>query len=234
MGRRTLVWAGLGTWLAIVSARPAAGGEPPPESFGYETPDQAYPEAETAPPRLFEHVPIPADISQPGEDDLPADDPSIQGLEKKIDSLRGQIQDTKSMLLDLGEDISKGFVTSTKLLILHKNALGPAFSIENIEYKLDGFTVYANDDAKKLSAGADLVVFDASVLPGNHTLDVVYTLRGTGYGVFTYMEEYKFDLRNQYYFAAPKGRAVELTVEALDRGVGETLRDRPTLKFVVR
>lgn len=233
MGRRH-VWAGLGAWAVLWAAQPAAGGEPAPESYGYETPDQAYPEAAAEPPRLFEHVPIPADIEKSADDAPVAADPSIEGLEKKIDGLRGQIQDTKSMLLDLGEDISKGFVTSTKLLILHRNALGPAFSIESIEYKLDGFTVYANHDNAKLKAGPDLVVFDASVLPGNHTLEVVYTLRGTGYGVFTYMEEYKFDLRNQYYFAAPKGRAVELTVEALDRGVGETLRDRPTLKFVVR
>lgn len=207
----------------------AAAGERDFESYGYEAPATAPDEA--ALPRLFEHVEVPDDLAAAPP---PATEPALRDLEKKIDALRGQIQDTKGLLLDLGDDISRGFVTSTKLLVVHQNRLGAAFHIESIEYKLDGFTVYANHDPAKIAAHAELVVFDASVLPGNHTLDAVYTLRGTGYGVFTYMEAYKFDMRNQYYFAAPRGKAVELTVEAIDRGVGKTLRDRPTLQFAVR
>jgi hypothetical protein len=207
------------------------------ESYGYEDAPVA-PEHETAPvPRLFENVSIPADLDK-DSDELTAeqkkDGASMQELEQKINLLRGQIQDTKSMIHNLGESVSKVFVTSTKLLVLQRNDLGSAFSIESVEYKLDGFTVYSNSEPKKISANPEMVVFDASVLPGNHTLDAVYTIRGTGYGIFTYMKEYRFDLRNQYYFSAPRGKAVELVVEAMDQGTGKTLRDRPVLKFRVR
>ncbi len=216
---------------------PGTLNEPQWESYGYEDAPVA-PEHETAAvPRLFENVAIPADLEH-DPDELnevqQKDGASMQGLEQKINLLRGQIQDTKSLILNLGESVSKGFITSTKLLVLHKNDLGSAFSIESVEYKLDGFTVYSNSDPKKISVNNEMIVFDASVLPGNHTLDAVYTIRGTGYGVFTYMKEYRFDLRNQYYFSAPRGKAVELVVEAYDQGTGKTLRDRPVLKFVVR
>ena len=159
---------------------------------------------------------------------------SLDEIERKMHSLRGEVQNLKSEILTLGEQISSGFVTGTKLLIVYNNALGGAFKVESIEYKLDGFTIYANNDPAKLEASTELVVFDANVLPGSHTVDVVYTLRGTGYGVFTYMEDYSFDLRNQYHFSTPRGQAVELNVQAVDRGSGENLRDRPSLKFTVR
>lgn len=202
------------------------------ESYGYEGLEPAYGDAATHPvARLFESLPLPADLDRAEGDEV--GDPRLDDLEAKINQLRGQIQHTKSLILDLGEDVSKGFVSSTKLLVLHQNRLGAAFAIESVAYKLDGFTIYENHDPRRIAAGAAMVVFDAGVLPGNHTLDVVYTLRGTGYGVFTYMKEYKFDLRNQYYFSAPKGKAVELVVEAVDRGTGKTLRDRPTLRFAV-
>jgi hypothetical protein len=206
------------------------------EAYGYEELEGAAGNVTSDVPRLFENVALPEDIGRTAADDLKAEpeDEDMQKLEKKIDLLRGQIQDTKSLILNLGENISKGFVTSTKLLVVHNNLLGSAFEIESIEYKLDGFTVYSNNDPEKIKASEQMVIFDASVLPGNHTLDAIYTLRGTGYGVFTYMEEFKFDMRNQYYFAAPRGKAVELLVEAVDRGTGETLRDRPALHFSVR
>jgi hypothetical protein len=224
-----------GLTLALHAHRAAAAApDAAAESYGYEGLEPAYGDAATNPvPRLFESLPVPADLDRP-DGAAEASDPKLDDLETKIDQLRGQIQQTKSLILDLGEDVSQGFVSSTKLLVLHKNLLGSAFAIESIAYKLDGFTIYENHDAQKIAAGAEMVVFDAGVLPGNHTVDVVYTLRGTGYGVFTYMKEYKFDLRNQYYFSAPKGKAVELVVEAVDRGAGKTLRDRPTLRFAVR
>lgn len=161
-------------------------------------------------------------------------DTALRDLEKRALTLRGQIQDLRSEILMLGEQISKGFVTGTKLLIIHRNRLGSAFAIEAVEYKLDGFSIYSNTDARKIAAAPEMVIFDASVLPGSHSLDVIYTVRATGYGVFTYMKEYTFEIRNQYHFATPKGKALEMTVEAADRGVGTNLRDRPYLNFVVR
>jgi polyhydroxyalkanoate synthesis regulator phasin len=161
-------------------------------------------------------------------------DASMDDLDRRVNSLRGQVQDLKSEILTLGEHISQGFVTGTKLLIIHENNMGSAFTIESIEYKLDGFTVYSVSDPERIAANRRIVVFDASVLPGNHTVDAIYTLRSGGYGIFTYVEQYQFDLRNQYHFATPRGKAVELVVQAIDTGAGKQLQERPALRFNVR
>ena len=207
-------------------------------SLGYDTGIDVpplSPPAVTAPGMEPNPLLAPTDASQEpaSPEDEAQDAARLQQVEKRITLLRGQIQDLKSQILTLGDDRSKGFVTTTKLLVVGKNTLGSGFAFESIEYKLDGFTVYANHDPKRLAAQGEFIVYDASVLPGNHTLDAVYTLRATGYGVFTYMKEYNFDLRNQYHFATPRGKAVEVDVEALDKGIGKNLRDRPTLKFAV-
>ncbi len=217
----------LGFGASLAWAEPT--GDPLPEGLGYEM-EPAEPENQPAKPAPRLEVPA-LDEARPPR---PENQAELEDLERRMRMLGGQIQDLRSEVLSLGEDISTGFVTGTKLLVLHENNLGKAFEIESVEYKLDGFTVYTSDDVTRLKGQNMLVVFDASVLPGNHTMDVVYTLRATGYGLFTYMEEYRFELRSQYHFSTPRDHAVELAVEAVDRGVGAELRDRPALKFTVR
>ncbi len=236
-GRRVSLWGGFMTFsrsifiLAVLAVLLSLGARIPdsaraePHSAGVTSTS----DPETA---GLENVRVSSEL---GESVKKRDShPRLENVEERMHALQGQIQDLKSRILTLGEDISQGFVTGTKLLIVHDNQLGGAFEIESIEYKLDGFTVYTNNDPKRIGANPQFVVFDASVLPGNHTIDAIYTLRATGYGVFTYMEQYSFDMRSQYHFSTPRGKAVELSVEAVDQGGSKNLRERPVLRFAVQ
>lgn len=222
--------------LSLGDPAAPAPGDPGLDAFGYEASETDAVGGENA-PGLLQRLRIPEELD--ARDNKPSDaqlqsDGQLDVLEGQINALRGQIQETRSMVYQLGETLAPSFVTGTKLLVIHRNTLGSAFALDSLEVKIDGYTVYANHDPKRLGAENEAVVFDASVLPGNHTLDAVYTLRATGYGVLTYMRSYTFDLRSQYFFTAPKGEALELDIETFDQGSGKDLRERPALRFAVR
>ncbi len=160
-------------------------------------------------------------------------DQELQQLEEKINQLRNQILDTKSKIMELGDRISQGFISGTKLKLVFTNGMGGTFVPVKVVVKLDGYPIYQASNVKKLANADKMEIFAASILPENHRLDVDLIVRGKGYGIFTYMESVKLEVSATYYFSAPRGKTLTINIIPADKGSIYQLKDRPTIKFEI-
>jgi hypothetical protein len=93
-----------------------------------------------------------------------------------------------------------------------------------VVYELDGQKVFEGRDTSG--------TLDKSLSPGQHLLVVRLLYRGTGFGVFKYLEGYRIDAHNDYTFTANPGHRTDIAVEAVEKP-GASLRweDRPQINF---
>ena len=68
--------------------------------------------------------------------------------------------------------------------------------------------------------------------PGDHTVQVILNFQGNGYGVFTYLRGYKFEVKSAHSFTAVEGKTLGLVATALEKGgVTTPLEQRPTIEW---
>ena len=76
-------------------------------------------------------------------------------------------------------------------------------------------------------------MFSGSIPPGDHTLQIVLRLRGHGYGVFSYLRGYKFQVPSSHTFTITEGKTLKLDVVAWEKGdVTTALEQRPSIRYV--
>ena len=77
-------------------------------------------------------------------------------------------------------------------------------------------------------------VFSGPIAPGNHTLSVVATYRGHGYGVFEYLSKYTFTARGNSTFIAGEGKLSKVDCRGYEKGGATTpLESRPAVECKV-
>jgi hypothetical protein len=63
-------------------------------------------------------------------------------------------------------------------------------------------------------------------------VQAVLQFQGNGYGVFTYLRGYKFDVRNAHSFTVVEGKSIVVTGTALEKGgVTTPLEQRPQFEW---
>ncbi len=68
--------------------------------------------------------------------------------------------------------------------------------------------------------------------PGDHTIQVALSFQGNGYGVFSYLRGYKFDVKSSHAFTAIEGKTLTVTATAYEKGgVTTPLEQRPTIEW---
>ena len=82
---------------------------------------------------------------------------------------------------------------------------------------LDGAVQYnKTDDSGALSEQPEIPIFSGSIPAGDHTLQVLIQLQGNGYGVFSYLKGYKFEVRSTRTFKASEGKTPSVdTIEPI-------------------
>jgi len=66
----------------------------------------------------------------------------------------------------------------------------------------------------------------------NHTVQVILNFQGNGYGVFTYLRGYKFEVKSAHSFTSVEGKTLSLISTALEKGgVTTPLEQRPTIEW---
>jgi hypothetical protein len=118
----------------------------------------------------------------------------------------------------------------------HRNRMGSNYVLQKVTYELDGQRVFERQDPSgALDRKRDFDAFDKTLEPGQHILVVRLIYRGSGFGVFKYLEGFRFDVHSDYTFTANPGHHTEITVEAVEKG-GASIRmeDRPLIKFSSR
>ena len=211
-----------------------------PSSAAADTPPVAAAE-EAAPPDAKASqgsVPAPAAPVASGApqsaDDLA--DLKVRTLEERVSELKEKIFRTKARLMNLQEMIIGGDVTTgARAVLFHRNEMGPQFLLESATYILDGAPIYAKLDKEgDLAKREEFEIFNGRIVPGNHQVTVKLVFRGHGYGVFSYLDGYRFKVQSAYTFNAEPGKVTNVKVVGFEKGgITAELQDRPAVRYDV-
>ncbi len=158
----------------------------------------------------------------------------IKGLEEQVNDLKEKIFRTKSRLLLLQETVLGGDISSSaKAVVFHENDMGSSFVLESAAYALDGAAIFTKvDNGGDLADKQSFEIFNGQIVPGNHQISVRLVYRGHGYGLFTYLEDYKFRVQSSYTFNAEPGRVSVVRVVGFEKGgITTDLKDRPAVRY---
>ena len=119
----------------------------------------------------------------------------LRDLEQRIDELKEQIRRSHTRLSLLSDTILSGGGAGSRASIKFNNELSSAFRVTRVLVVLDGAVQYnKTDQSGTLAEQAEIPIFNGSVPPGDHTLQVLVNLQGNGYGVFSYLRGYRFEV----------------------------------------
>ena len=158
----------------------------------------------------------------------------LRDLEQRINSLKEQVFQSKARLALLAETVLQGVVAGAQARIVHKDKMGSSYKLVRVVYALDGAPIFNTaDESGVLSERGEFDVYNGSIVPGEHTLTVTLQYRGHGYGIFSYLKGYRFNVNSSYTFSAAEGKLTDLQVVAYEQGGPTTpLEDRPQVRFM--
>lgn len=193
--------------------------------------------APAASPALSTPGPGPSGISPPapsaGGMDGATYSVRLRDLEARVDELKDQIRRSHTRLALLSDTILSGGVAGSRSEIALHNEMSSAFRLTRALVVLDGAVQYnRSDDTGALADQKEIPVFSGSVPPGDHTVSVLLNFQGNGYGVFTYLRGYKFEVKSSHSFTAVEGKTLTLAATALEKGgVTTPLEQRPGIEW---
>jgi hypothetical protein len=157
----------------------------------------------------------------------------LRDLEQRIDELKEQIRRSHTRLSLLSETILSGGTGGARAEITFINDMSSAFRMTQALFVLDGAVQYNKQDETGLLAGQkEIPIFSGSIPPGDHTLQVLLKLRGHGYGVFSYLQGYRFEIRSSHSFTVTEGKTIELKAIAFEKGdVTTPIEQRPAVRY---
>ncbi len=144
--------------------------------------------------------------------------PELLRVEKDVQDLKERVFRSKATLALLREIMIQGSSTGSRATVWHVNRLGGGYTIESISYRVDGQATFSKvEPGGGLDELDEVKIFDGPLTPGNHNIAVEMRLRGTGYGVFTYVQNYEFDVQNTADFPLEDGKSCSIRVVADER-----------------
>ncbi len=158
----------------------------------------------------------------------------MKELEDSVAELKEQIFRSKAKLTLLTEQVQGGTGAGARIVVNHKNLMGPNFLLVEVDYFLDGTPLWQEVDEKgtKLTAMKDHPLWDGNIIEGSHTLAVELKYQGNGTGVWQYLAGYNFKLKDSITFTAEPGKLVTIDVVGFEKGNFTTeMTERPTIRF---
>jgi len=157
----------------------------------------------------------------------------LRDLEQRVDELKDQIRRSHTRLALLSDTIVGGGASGSRAEVQFKNEMSSAFLLTRALFVIDGQIQYnRQDDSGALADQKDIPIYTGSVPPGDHTIQVALTFQGNGYGVFSYLRGYKFEVKSSHSFTALEGKTLTVTATAFEKGgVTTPLEQRPTMEW---
>jgi hypothetical protein len=229
--------------LVASQARAADAPPPPPSAVAAAGKPAAAPPASATPADAPAGAPAapsttgapPADpaAAAGGGADSGAYTVRLRSLEKNVNELKEQIFRTKARLNLLKETVLGGVIGASRALIRHKNEMGSSFRLVKAAFALDGVQIAAKSEAN-LADLQEFDVYNGAIQPGSHTLSVALTYQGNGFGVFSYLKGYKFNVKSSHTFVAGESKSTNITVVGYEKGnITTQLSDKPAIDFRV-
>src|SRR6185295_2900231 len=168
------------------------------------------------------------EVQKPGEAPAPqkphtadeAFNTRVKTMEEQVADLKEKIFRTKARLLLLQETVLGGDLsTGARAVLFHRNEMGGSFVLESVAYALDGAPIFTKVDVDgDLARQEQLEIFNGRIIPGQHQIAVRLVYRGHGYGLFNYLEGYKFRVQSSYTFNAEAAKVTSVKVVGYERG----------------
>jgi hypothetical protein len=157
----------------------------------------------------------------------------LRDLEQRVDELKDQIRRSHTRLALLSDTILGGGSAGSRAEIEFENEMSSAFLLTRALFVVDGQIQYnREDDSGALAEQKVIPIYNGSVPPGDHTIQVALTFQGNGYGVFSYLRGYKFEVKSSHAFTALEGKALTVSATAYEKGgVTTPLEQRPTVDW---
>nr|WP_235216824.1 dihydrolipoamide acetyltransferase [Archangium violaceum] len=158
----------------------------------------------------------------------------VRTLEEQVVDLKEKIYRSKARLQLLQETVLGGELsTGARAVLVHRNEMGDSFVLESVVYALDGAPIYTRtDETEELSKSREFEIFSGRLVPGQHQVAVRLVYRGHGFGVFSYLEGYRFKVQSSYTFNAEPGKVTTVRVVGFEKGgVTTDLQDRPAVRY---
>ena len=158
----------------------------------------------------------------------------VKTLEEQVVDLKEKIYRTKARLLLLQETVLGGDITNgARAVLFHRNEMGSQFVLESVAYALDGAPIFTKVDANgDLDKREEFEIFNGRIVPGNHQIAVRMVYRGHGYGIFSYLEGYKFKLQSNQTFNAEAGKVTTVKVVGFEKGgITADIKDKPGIRY---
>jgi hypothetical protein len=158
----------------------------------------------------------------------------VRTLEEQVVDLKEKVFRSKARLQLLQETVLGGDLsTGARAVLVHRNEMGDSFVLESVAYALDGAPIFTRtDDDGDLSKHPELEIFNGRIVPGQHQIAVRLVYRGHGFGVFSYLEGYRFKVQSSYTFNAEPGKVTTVQVVGFEQGGLTTdLQDRPAVRY---
>ena len=158
----------------------------------------------------------------------------VKTLEEQVTDLKEKIFRTKARLLLLQETVLGGDLTvGARALLLHRNEMGSSFVVESVAYALDGAPIYTKVDVDgDLQKRREFEIFNGRIVAGQHQISAKVVYRGHGFGVFSYLEGYKFKVQSSYTFNAEPAKVTTVKIVGDEKGgFTSDLKDRPAIRY---
>ncbi len=158
----------------------------------------------------------------------------LRDLEQRIDDPKEQIRRSHTRLSLLSDTILSGGGAGSRAVIRFNNELSSAFQVTRALFVLDGAVQYnKTDQSGALAEQVEIPIFNGSIPPGDHTMQVLINLQGNGYGVFSYLRGFRFEVRSSHSFTSVEGKTIALQAIAYEKGgVTTPLEERPAIRYV--
>ena len=222
--------------LALAGSAPAFAQDSP-----WSTPG---PDAAPAAPTAAPDTPAPADATASSLGRLTDEELAAQRLrsqrnrellsvEQDVSGLKERVFRSKATLQLLRELVIEGATLGARVSIWHVNKLSSAYTIESVQYFLDGKSIFSRTDSSGgLDSLRDLEIYAQNLPPGPHTLQVNMVLRGSGFGVFSYLRSYTFKVQSSYSMTVEDGQVTVLRVQLNEKGGPfASFVDRPSVGY---
>ncbi len=157
----------------------------------------------------------------------------LRTVEQEVGRLKERVFRSKATLQLLKELVIEGSTLGSRVVLWHINKMGAAYTMESIQYFLDGKNVFTRVDPNgSLDQRREIKLHEQTIPPGSHSLQVHMVLRGSGFGVFSYLKTYSFKVHSSYTFAIEDGKQTTVRVIANERS-GKTFVERPSVRYEV-
>lgn len=157
----------------------------------------------------------------------------LRTVEQEVGRLKERVFRSKATLQLLKELVIEGATLGSRVVLWHINKMGAAYTLESVQYFLDGKNVFTRVDPNgSLDERREIKLHEQTIPPGAHSLQVHMVLRGSGFGVFSYLKTYSFKVHSSYTFTIEDGKQTTVRVIANERS-GKTFVERPNVRYEV-